>query len=221
MRLSKRLEVCLKYADGYTNLADIGTDHAHVPIAAIKRGYVHKAQAIDDKYGPFVIAFGNVKKFNLSDRITVKRSDGFEKIDDDTDVAIVAGLGGFTISKMVEYQNLKSVKRLILQPNDHPEDVRLSLNKKGYKITDELVFEDKGKTYDVIVADLGHQALSPLEIKYGPINLKYQLPAFVERITKKLVYLEKVVNELENPDEHRKLLEDISSMKEALSWKQN
>lgn len=218
MRLSKRLEVCMKYADGYKNLADIGTDHAHVPIAAIKRGYVHKAQAIDDKYGPFVIAYGNVKKYELSDRITVKRADGFEKIDDDTDVAIVAGLGGFTISKMIEYQDLKSIKRLILQPNDHPEDVRLSLNQKGYKITDELVFEDKNKTYDVIVADFGTEVLSPLEIKYGPINLKYQLPAFVERLTKKIAYIEKVVKELDNPDEHAHLIEDVNSMKEALSW---
>ena len=69
MKLSKRLSLCAKYTKGFTNLADIGTDHAMLPIHAIRKGYVSKAQAIDNKQGPFVVAYGNIKDARLEDKI--------------------------------------------------------------------------------------------------------------------------------------------------------
>jgi tRNA (adenine22-N1)-methyltransferase len=218
MKLSKRLEICLNYADGFNNLADIGTDHAQVPIAAVKRGFVSKAQAIDNKYGPYVIAFGNIKKANLTERITVKRGDGFNKIDDDTDVAIVSGLGGLTIAGLIANQDLKHIKRLILQPNDHPDEIRRVLPDIHYKVMDELIFDDKDQSYDVIVLEQGDSALSRLEIMYGPINLRQQYPAFVNRLTKKQAYLKKVIQQLDDPKNHPSLQQEINDIKEALSW---
>ena len=121
MKLSKRLSLCAKYTEGFINLADIGTDHALLPITCIQSGYVNKAQAIDNKKGPFVIAYSNVKKNNLTDRIKVKLSDGISEIDDDTDVVVIAGMGGELISKILQKDDKKQVKRFILQPNNNVE----------------------------------------------------------------------------------------------------
>ena len=111
MKLSRRLSLCAKYTDGFLNLADIGTDHALLPIVCVKNGYVMKAQAIDNKRGPFVIAFSNVKRYKQEERITVKLSDGISEIDDDTDVVVIAGMGGDLISQILEKDDKKNVKR--------------------------------------------------------------------------------------------------------------
>ena len=66
MSLSKRLLACAQYTDGFMKLADIGTDHALLPIYCINEGYVSQALAIDNKEGPYVIAYSNVKKNDLN-----------------------------------------------------------------------------------------------------------------------------------------------------------
>ena len=71
MKISKRLSTCLKYTEGFNKLADIGTDHALLPINAVTLGYVSSAQAIDNKQGPFVIAYSNVLKYELNDKVEV------------------------------------------------------------------------------------------------------------------------------------------------------
>ena len=50
MKISKRLSICLKYTEGFNKLADIGTDHALLPINAVVSGMVSSAQAIDNNF---------------------------------------------------------------------------------------------------------------------------------------------------------------------------
>ena len=94
MKISKRLSTCLKYTEGFNKLADIGTDHALLPINAVTLGYVSSAQAIDNKQGPFVIAYSNVLKYELNDKVEVILGDGIKKIDSDVDCVVISGMGG-------------------------------------------------------------------------------------------------------------------------------
>ncbi|MEC9484368.1 MAG: class I SAM-dependent methyltransferase [Candidatus Izemoplasma sp.] len=220
MRLSKRLNICLKYTDGFYHLADIGTDHAKVPIAAVNKGYVVKAQAIDNKHGPYVIAYSNVKKAGLLDRITVKLSDGLADIEQDTDVVIISGMGGITIRDIILNGPRYNIKRFILQPNDNTEALRRSLQSIDYTIVDELVFADKDKLYDLIVIEPGQAEYTDLEYQFGPINLRQKPHFFEQKINKELSYLTTVINHLDNPDEHPDLLQRHQSLKEALAWKE-
>jgi tRNA (adenine22-N1)-methyltransferase len=89
VKISKRLSICLKYTEGFNKLADIGTDHALLPINAITLGYVSSAQAIDNKQGPFVIAYSNVLKYELNNKIEVVLGDGIQKIDSDVDCVVI------------------------------------------------------------------------------------------------------------------------------------
>jgi tRNA (adenine22-N1)-methyltransferase len=216
MRIRKRLEACIKYTDGFHNLADIGTDHANVPILAVKRGYVMKAQAIDNKHGPYVIAYSNVKKSGLTDKIEVKLSDGFSNIDNDTDVAVVSGMGGETIQQMLLESDLKNIKRLILQPNTKSDMVRSILPDIGFKIHDELVVKDGKRLYDIIVLEKGKSTLTDIEILYGPINLQLKPHYFIEKLKKELEYLEIVIKNTSDLNKQNEINRKIDFIKEAL-----
>ena len=200
--LSKRLFACARYTDGFNELADIGTDHAMLPIYAIREGYVSKALAIDNKEGPFVIAFSNVKKRNLQDKITVIKGDGIEKITDSTDVVVIAGMGGRLISDILTSHSTRNVKRFILQPNNEADKVREVLSDIHFKIIDELVLKDNHKYYDIIVVERGESTLTSFQIQFGPINLKQKPHFFIERLDKEIAKLNRILPNIPT-DQHK------------------
>lgn len=216
MKLSKRLSLCARYTKGFTNLADIGTDHAMLPIHAVRKGYVQKAQAIDNKQGPFVVAYGNVKDTNFADRISVKLSDGLHDIDEDTDVVVIAGMGGGLISKILQKDTRKQVKRFVLQPNNNAYRIREILQEINFKIVDELVIEEQNQLYEILVIEQGGQSLSDTEIQFGPINLKKKPELFTKKLKKELEYLKIVVRNIEKDEQKVHLQERIDLLKEVL-----
>ncbi len=216
MPLSKRLLACVRYTDGHNKLADIGTDHAQLPIHAIQEGYVYSALAIDNKEGPFVIAFANVKKANLSDKITVIKGDGINKIDHEVDVVVISGMGGKLISSILKNDSLRNVKRFILQPNSDANEVRSTMNQLGFSVMDELVLEEGTKYYDVLVFEKGQQKLSSFECEFGPINLKLKPYYFVERIEKEKRNLSNILSKMENPSHKIAIEARLLLLEEAL-----
>lgn len=215
IKLSKRLLTCARYTDGFMNLADIGTDHALLPIHCIKEGYVFKAQAIDNKEGPFVIAYANVKTNELLDKIKVVKADGLSAIEDDTDVVVISGMGGNLIREILLKNSLKNVKRFVLQPNGDANKIRNVLTEINYRIIDELVIEDGRKFYDIIVIEPGLSQLTAFEEDFGPINLKLKPYYFQERINKELSKLERVLQNM--PEGHKiGVAARIQLLKEAL-----
>lgn len=217
MDLSKRLYACAKYTDGFHKLADIGTDHAFLPIHAVLEGYVSYAQAIDNKEGPFVIAYSNVKKRELQEKIKVIKGDGIEKIDDDTDVCVIAGMGGRLIADILTNHSTKNVKRFILQPNNEADKVRATLKELKYQIIDELVIKENHKYYDIIVIEKGSKNYSSFEVMFGPINLKQKPFFFIERIDKEITKLNKVLPNIPGDQQKISLLARIKLLEEAKS----
>lgn len=50
---------------------------------------------------------------------------------------------------------LTGKERLILQPNIHAVHIREWLYKEGYALIDEVILEEDGKCYEVLVAEAG------------------------------------------------------------------
>lgn len=216
MKLSKRLYTCARYTDGFLKLADIGTDHALLPIHCVTEGYVSSALAIDNKQGPYVIAFANVKKQALENKIQVILGDGINKIDDDVDVVVISGMGGSLIKDILLKDSTRNVKRFILQPNNDSKSIREALSKIDFKIIDELVIKDGHKYYDVIVIERGSQELTVFEQEFGPINLQLKPHFFIERIEKELNKLTKIAQNLKGSPNAISVLARIQLLKEAL-----
>ncbi len=215
MKISKRLSACLKYTEGFNKLADIGTDHALLPINAVTLGYVSLAQAIDNKQGPFVIAYSNVLKYELNSKVEVILGDGIKKIDSDVDVVVISGMGGNLISDILLKDDKQNVKRFILQPNNDSHLVRSAIETIGFNIVDELVLNDNHKTYDLIIADIGKANYSEIELQFGPINIKEKPYFFIKRIEKEIAKLNKVLPHIttqsrkEEIKSRLKLLEEV------------
>jgi len=216
VNLSKRLLTCARYTDGFMKLADIGTDHALLPIYCINEGYVSQALAIDNKEGPYVIAYSNVKKNDLNHKITVLLGNGINKIDDDVDVVVISGLGGSLIKDIIVNDDRKNVKRFILQPNNDAKCIREALPSIGFRIVDELVIKDNHKYYDIIVIERGNSNLTAFEEEFGPINLELKPHFYVERINKELARLTKIAENLKGSPNSIGVLAKIELLKEAL-----
>lgn len=216
MKISKRLSICLKYTEGFNKLADIGTDHALLPINAVTKGFVSKALAIDNKQGPFVIAYSNVLKYELNREIEVILGDGINKIDRYVDVVVISGMGGSLITDIILKDNIMNVKRFILQPNNDSSLVREAIVKIGFHIVDELVFSDNHKIYDLIVADIGETTYTSNELQFGPINLKEKPYFFIQRINKEIAKLKEVLPIITTESRHEELRSRLKLLEEVI-----
>ena len=170
--LSKRLQACLEYVKGYDTIMDIGTDHAYLPIEAVLKGYINRAYAIDNKEGPLQFAIHNIESHQVAHRIKTIKSDGIDAIDDSVNAIVIAGMGGKTIFDILNQKDYHNVKRFVLQPNNQPQNVRQLTQLNALKIIDEIIIDDQGIPYIIIVLERGTEHLSEKEVALGPILLK-------------------------------------------------
>lgn len=170
-RLSTAAELC-----GAGTLADIGTDHALLPIRLVLDGH-SRALAGDIREGPCERARENIARFGLSDKIEAFCRPGLVGIESFApDNIFICGMGGEMITSILaasEYPK-RSRCRLILQPQSMQAVLRSYLSTNGFRIIDERVVLDSGKYYQLIAAEFNgcRYELTPAEALLGAINLE-------------------------------------------------
>lgn len=145
--LTPRLLAAAKMASPCEVLADIGTDHAHLPIYMVQQGLCRKAYACDVNEGPLQRACAAVSHFGLEAQITAVRSDGLHDVPEDYDVAVIAGMGGDLIARILFEHPPRCAEKLILQPMTKPEVLRRYLFRHGYSILREHAVSEGEKRY--------------------------------------------------------------------------
>ena len=156
IKINDRLLTAIPFVRPNKRFADIGTDHAYLPIFLISNGIISNAVAADINQGPLDKAGENIQKYGYSNYIKTVLCDGLHNIDSDAvdDIAIF-GMGGELIVKIIdEAPWLKDKeKRLILQPMTHPEKLREYLAINGFRIIGEKLSKDRGKIYQTICVE--------------------------------------------------------------------
>lgn len=187
--IDKRLQGIAKMVDKCDAVADIGTDHGLLPCYLVNKKITKKAYACDILEQPLQNAKDNIIKFSLQEKVIPLLNDGLKNFSFPVDTIIIAGMGGYLISKIL-YEAQKKYNCLILQPNNNSLELRKMLVSLNYKIVDESVLLVKGKYYDVIKAiDSDIPVIyNTIQLKYGPINIKKKEFDFIS----KLIYLKKV-----------------------------
>ena len=153
MEISKRLSVIVNMIDKGSSIADIGTDHAYVPIEAVKKGISTRAIASDINKGPIEKARDNVKRNGLDNKIECRLGPGFSTIKPgEVQGGIIAGMGGNLIRDIIEedIEVFKKMNFLIAQPTQNPEIFRKYVYDSGYEIIDEELCFDEGIYYEYI-----------------------------------------------------------------------
>lgn len=205
MDLSKRLQAAADYVKNHAKvLADIGSDHAYLPIYLLEQGKINRAIAGEVIPGPFSHAKEEVAKSGFQDQIDVRLADGLDaiKLSDQVDVITICGMGGDLIAKILDRGYEKNIlsgqEQLILQANMAEDRIREWLMTHSYKITDETIVEDNKRIYELINAEKTNQPVTytDMEIKYGPFLLYQQSPTYVKKWTEEKEKLETIVQKM-------------------------
>ncbi|TLS50357.1 SAM-dependent methyltransferase [Paenibacillus antri] len=156
IQLSKRLSAVAEYALPGGALADIGTDHALLPVSLVQRGIIPNAVAGDVHVGPARAAERQVLSAGLASKIDVRIGDGLAVLEpNEVETITIAGMGGGTIVDILSggAAALAGVRRLVLQPNVGERLVRAWLLENGWKLVQETLLEEDGLLYEVLAAD--------------------------------------------------------------------
>lgn len=170
-RLSKRLETVAGFVPEGARLVDVGSDHAYLPLFLVEAGKIAYAVAGEVVRGPFESALSNVQEAGQASNIQVRLANGLAAVEDKDQITAVtiAGMGGRLIAAILEagQDKLKGVERLILQPNNREDDVRMWLQEHDYQLVAEAILEENEKIYEILVAEPGEMTLSAKELRFG------------------------------------------------------
>jgi tRNA (adenine22-N1)-methyltransferase len=172
--LSDRLAVVAQFIPQDAVVADIGTDHAYLPIYLIHEGVSPRVVASDVGAGPVASATRNVTEAQVTSQVSVRQGDGLSTLtaDDGITCVVIAGMGGALITDILEagQSDLQHTERLILQPNIGSDRVRTWLVQHRYSINAERIIDEDHHIYEIIVADPVQEAvtLAPADILMGP-----------------------------------------------------
>lgn len=200
MELSKRLCAVAALVTPGNRLADVGTDHAYLPIYLVKNEQIPGAIAMDVNRGPLQRAVEHIQEEGLSDYIETRLSDGLQKLNlGEADTVVIAGMGGALTIRLLEQaaEVLRTVKELILQPQSEISRVRLWLEEHGFQIADEDIVLEDGKYYPMMRVVHGEMHLAgEEEALYGPVLLKQKSPCLLQYLRWEEAIKENVLKQL-------------------------
>lgn len=168
MKLPKRLQIIVDLVPNDSKVIDIGTDHAYVPIYLYLNNITKNITATDISSNVLKQSYKNLLKYNLEDKIKLIESDGFKNITNTFDLAIIAGMGTYTIIDILKTKNLP--KTLIIESNNKPDLLREYLNSINYTLNKEIAILDNNKYYLIMYYTFGKEELLKEEILFGKSN---------------------------------------------------
>ena len=176
LKISNRLCTAASYVRDGAVVADIGTDHAYLPIFLALNNRISNAIASDINEGPINKARENIAKHNLNDKIYTCVANGLDGIENHapTDI-VICGMGGELIAQIIDKSDYakKQGIRLILQPMTSIKELREYLQ-NGFSIVDEdIVFEDN-KIYQIICVEYDGivREFNDIQLELGPVNIE-------------------------------------------------
>lgn len=217
MKLDSRLMAIANLVRKDRVFADIGTDHAYLPVYLVENGIISKAIAADLRVGPLENAKDAVVSYGFTEQIELRLSDGLDNFkENEVEEIAVAGMGGLLISQFIERTGwLKNENiHLILQPMTHVEELRKTLFDNGFIIDKEVVAEDGDKLYIILSAYYYADATAYTDFDLIVGNLphnddelsKKYLAKIYDKHNKKLIALQKADKDC---SELEKLVEEL------------
>ena len=222
-KLSKRLAAVASFVPTGAVVADIGSDHAYLPCYLVHKGIASRAVAGEVVQGPFDSAVRQVRTEGLADKITVRLADGLAAVEeaDGVTAVTIAGMGGPLIVSILEKhpQALKTVTRLILQPNIHAKAIREWAVQHGWALQDEVILEEDGKVYEVLVLQRGSMDLTEAQTLLGPKLMNTKSAVFVDKWSREVANWQRVqqaIASAEPTEENKAKSEELAHLIELV-----
>lgn len=206
---------------GYVNsVADIGTDHAFLPIHLVREGIAKKVIACDIAEGPLSVAEANIAKYSLSDKIELRLANGLLGLKpNEVEAITILGMGGETIADIltdapwVKNPNIT----LILQPMSCDDRLRDYLFSEGFEISTEVGVEAQSRYYTVMkVHYSGDLSEVGCEYKYIGKLLENPNAAAITFVKNRLKSMKNCIRDIENVERKRDLYNELKLATEAI-----
>ena len=211
IQLSQRLQAIADLVHTNCCVADIGTDHAYLPIYLVQSGRSNHVIAMDVNQGPLLTATNNISSYNLQDCIETRLSDGLKELTlGEVNLVIIAGMGGALIQRILErsFDIVEALDELILQPQSQVEEFRRFLYYNHLEvITEDMVYED-GIYYPIMKVTpvsynnynrkLMDHSYSTLEYRYGKFLLEAKHPVLYQLLLQELRMKQEIIEHLQS-----------------------
>lgn len=202
-KLRPRLAAVASLVPSGEVVADIGTDHAYLPIYLAGQNISPRVIAVEKSPRKCQEARERVKFYGLSQRVEVRVGDGLLALteEDAVGVVIIAGLGGKTICRLLiaAGEGVYRYRRLVLQPMTDMAMVRRFLVERGFCFLLEKLAAERGRFYEVIAAEKGNEEIKdPIFFEVGPGLLRGKDQLFIPWLKEKLRKYELVLESLSN-----------------------
>ncbi len=207
LNLKGRLKLIADKVPKCNVLADIGTDHAYIPIYLVQNGVCQKAIASDVKIGPVKMASNNISLYKLSEKIETRLGNGLNTIEiNEADSIIIAGMGGTLLTELLEANKPKTVNAdtLVLQPMNDLHVVRKWLYDNAFEIYDEEMVAEGPKMYFVLSVKFSgnKKQYSDFELYVGQRLIEKKDPLLGAYCRMKVQQIDRVLEQLEEMKEN-------------------
>lgn len=206
MKLSDRLQYIANLVDNCEIAADIGTDHAYLPVYLVRNGICKKVIASDVRNEPAKKARKNIAEHGFENNIEVRVGNGLEVLNKyEADTIIIAGMGAMQITRILE-NNIgiaQNVNNLILQPMTQHFKLRSWLQKNGFIIIDEELCREEGRIYLILKVHYDVKDKEDTNTYFGNILFEKKHPLLSDYIQKYIREYKDVKMELINTNSVR------------------
>ncbi len=138
-------------------VADIATDHGYIAENLSKQDFC-KGVIATDISAKSLSKLENMIKNRGLEHINCVLGDGLEPIEH-VDIAVIAGIGGYEIIKMLDDQNMtddgkRKCNVFVLQPAQNVLELREFIFKNKIYLLKDFVIFDEGRFYPILIIDL-------------------------------------------------------------------
>lgn len=228
MGLGERLAAVASLVPQGVRLADIGTDHAYLPINLCQNGVVVAAVAADVNKGPYQVALASVATAGLSGQIEVRLGDGLKVLSPgEVDVVAIAGMGGALMQELLTASAdvTARLSGLVLQPMNAGAGLRKWLYQHGWHITDEVLVIEDERLYEILYASPGEEAMpDDMMLAVGPIIWQKKDPLLRLRLEQLLSQERRILKGLASSErakfssKYRETIEKIEKLEALSQW---
>ncbi len=154
--LSPRLKAIADLIPSCHCMADIGTDHGYLPVWLCLENRIDAAIASDINQGPLDRAAETVRRYGMTDRISLRLGGGAETLSpEEANTIVIAGMGGLLIGDILDASPMvfRSADRILLQPMSSIPELRERLFHMGYTILEEILVPEEEKLYHILAVE--------------------------------------------------------------------
>jgi len=232
MNIGDRLEAIGKLVPQGCVLADIGTDHAYLPVWLLEQGKIASAIAGDIAEGPCLAAKNTVSMHGMKGKVEVRLGSGLKVLQaGEADCIAIAGMGASTMIEILEADMPLAVeaKRLVLQPMAGAASLRKWLIQNGWCIVAEDLVADGRHLYEIMAVERGEsETFSDAVLEIGPSLIEAKHPLLAKQFARQINNYKKLLANMGKSEQARasekyiaweKLVQELEALADACNCK--